>query len=91
MDLIDFWRAGNIILGSVAFVALTVDLKKHYTELSRRRLYLTFALMMLVFATIVASLEAIFQATPLGFRTSLYTVACIWTLFGLWISRNDPS
>lgn len=91
MEAFKVWSIVNILLGFVALIAIVIDVKRRYKELSRRRLYLTFALGLLVFATIIASLQVVFNATPLGFRTGLYTAACLWCIFGIWLSRDDPS
>jgi len=91
MEPVDFWRIGNVALGTITLTVLLLDLKKYAAELSRRRLYLTFALIMLVFLGIVFTIELVWNINLLGLKTALYTAACIWCLFGIWISRNDPS
>jgi hypothetical protein len=91
MEPVDYWRVGNIVLSFIAFTFLVVDLMLNYKVLTKRRLYLTFSLAGLLLATSLASAESIWRDQPLALRTPLYTACCLWTILGLWISRDDAS
>ena len=91
MDLVDLWRGLNAVLSFAAALYVMVDLKSRYYHLSERRLYLTFALAGLLFSSTIASVEAIIQNNPLGYRTALFSAGSVWTLIGLYLSRNDKT
>jgi hypothetical protein len=91
MDLVDLWRGLNAVLSFAAALYVMVDLKSRYYHLSERRLYLKFALTGLLFSTSIASIEAIVQDIPLGYRTALFSACSIWALIGLHLSRNDKT
>ena len=91
MDIVDLWRGFNAILAFVAACYVLCDLKSRYYHLSERRLYLKFALTGLLFSTSIASIEAIVQDNPLGYRIALFSACSIWTLIGLHLSRNDKT
>lgn len=89
MGVPEWWRLANALLAMAALVYLLIDLGEIYDKMTKRRLYLTFALAIFLLAAVVASLEAILQSNPPGARTVLYSVGSSWCIIGLWISRQD--
>lgn len=89
MDTIDYFRIGNSVLALVAMIWLVVDLVTRAKFLTSRRLYLTLALIGFMIAVLFGSLEQISQDVRPGFRTAFTAAACIWTLIGLYLGRDD--
>jgi len=89
MEFHEIWRVFNCLLALGALVYLIVDFRRVYMELTRRRLYLTLALMGLLLSVVIGSIENIRQHNPLGIRTAVVTASCAWCLIGLWVTHKD--
>lgn len=89
MDWFVIWRLFNAALAGIALTWCVLDYLKRDSVLTPRRRYLTWSLMMLLFACVWGSVEQIIQDAPFGFRTAIASAACVWTLVGLYVGRRD--
>lgn len=89
MDLMTAWRIFNFVLAAIALLYLALDLRLVRDILTERRLYLTFALMGLLWSVVVGSMESILQDNPVGFRTAFVTAACIWCIYAMHVGRDE--
>lgn len=89
MEFHDFWRVANCLLALGALTYLVVDFVHVHMQLNRRRIYLTFSLMGLLFSVVVGSIENIRQNNPIGLRTAVVTASCAWCLIGLLVTHKD--
>jgi hypothetical protein len=91
MDPIDAVRAINALLAAIALVWVIVDFRGRLPTLSQRASYLYLSLMAFLFSAIISSVEQIIVDARPGIRSAVTIAACVWTLIGLKIGKNELS